>query len=353
VPNLSPLKITNSAPKQGLPIKKVDVFPVSVAANSTSNDNETGAIPPGPGQTPLEAEAAVLARKPHAASAAVKPAAGKTEALRQRSAIPANVHVEDVSRALTAAPHRPEGSTTSYRAFPQRQALRKHSEGLPDHILLARDRIRVESSPSRDKHGRNSPTAASGKGSPPPKSPAEQNKGGHVLFIPNTPSTSSHATTGSGAGTGTGTGSGTRAGSGNKQDILDLNTVGESLHFSTISHHDAQGSTLNGKSHAEFESRVAPNSRNSVRVTLPTAISSSPGAMHSPEDCANSAEETHTDDTLTAAADSASFLATHKGALTAAHGSGFKELKHSGHRATTPGKRSVKPIQFQVDADRF
>jgi hypothetical protein len=349
VPNLSPLKITNSAPKQGLPIKKVDVFPVSVAVKSTSNDNETGAIPPGPG---LEPEAAITARKPHIATAVVKSTAGKAEAPQQRNAIPANIHVEDVSRALTAAPHRPEGATSSYGAFPQRQALRKHSEGLPDHILLARDRIRVELSPSRDKHGRKSPTAALGRGSSPPKSPAEQSKAGHVLFIPNTP-LNSHATTGSGTGTATGTGSGTRGGSGNKQDIMDLNTVGESLHINSTSHHDAHGYTLTGKHSTEFGSRVAPSSRNSVRVTVPTATSSSPGEMHSPEDRGKIGMEAHADDTLTVAGSDASFLATpyaDKGALTAAHGSGFKEHKH---RATTPGKRSVKPIQFQVDADQF
>jgi hypothetical protein len=351
VPNLSPLKITNSAPKQGLPIKKVDVFPTSIAANSTSSDNETGAMPPGPGQTPPEPEAAVPARKPHTATAAVKPTAGKAEASHQRNAIPANIHVEDISRALTAAPHRPERLTTSYGAFPQRQALRKHSEGLPDHILLARDRVRVESFPSRDKSGQRSPTAP-GKGSSPPKSPAEQNKGGHVLFIPNTPSSSSHAA----AGTNTGRGSGARGGSGYKQDILDLNTVGESIHFSTISQYDEQGSTLNGKSHAEFESRAAPNSRNSVRVMLPTAPLSSPGEVHSPEDCAITAVEARADDSLTAALSRASYLDTpyaDTGAHRAAHGSGFKEHKHSGHRVTTPGKRSVKPIQFQVDTDQF
>jgi hypothetical protein len=349
VPNLSPLKITNSAPKQGLPIKKVDMFPTSKAAQSTSSDSETGAIPSGPGQAPVEPEAAVTARKPHIATAVVKSTAGKAEAAHQRNAIPANIHVEDISRALTAAPHRPERLTTSYGAFPQRQALRKHSEGLPDHILLARDRIRVESSPSRDKHGRKSPP---GRGSSPPKSPAEQNKGGHVLFIPNTPSSSSHAA----AGSGTGTGSGVRGGSVSKQDILDLNTVGESIHFNSIRHHEAQGYNLNGKSDAEFEPRVAPNSRNSVRVTLPTATSSSPGEVHSPEDYAIIAVEAHADDTPTAAGDSASFLATpcaDTGAHSAVHGSGFKEHKHSGHRATTPGKRSVKPTQFQVDADQF
>jgi hypothetical protein len=354
VSNLSPLKITNSAPKQGLPIKKVDVFPVSVAGNSISNDNETGAIPPGPGQTPLAPEAAITARKPHTATAPVKPSTGKAEAAHQRSTIPANIHVEDVSRALTAAPHRPEGATSSYGAFPQRQALRKHSEGLPDHILLARDRIRVESSPSRDKTGLRSPTVASGKGSSPPKSPAEQSQGGHVLFIPNT--LSSPATTGSGTGTGTGTGSGTRGGSGNKQDIMDLNTVGESLHINSISQYDAHGYTLTGKHSTEFEPRVAPNSRNSVRVTLPTAASSSPGEVHSPADRGNAAMEAHTDDTLSASGHSAPFLGTpyaDTGAHSAAHGSGFKEHKHSGNRVTTPGKRSVKPIQFQVDADRF
>jgi hypothetical protein len=351
VPNLSPLKITNSAPKQGLPIKKVDVFPASVAVKSSSSDQDTGAAPPGPGQTLLEPKAVVTARKPHTATAPVEATAGKTESAQQRNAVPANIHVEDVSRALTAAPHRPEGLTTSYGAFPQRQALRKHSEGLPDHILLARDRIRVESFPSRDKSGHRSPNASE-KGSSPPKSPAEQNKGGHVLFIPNTPSTSSHAA----AGTDTGGGSGTRAGSGNKQDILDLNTVGESVHFSTISHRDEQGYNLNGKSHAEFESRVAPNSRNSVRVMLPTAASSSPGEMHSPEDRGNIGMEAHADDALTVAGSDASFLATpytDTGAHSAAHGSGVKGHKHSGNRVTTPNKRSVKPIQFQVDADQF
>jgi hypothetical protein len=352
VPNLSPLKITNSAPKQGLPIKKVDVFPVSVAANSTSNDNETGAIPPGPGQTLLEPEIAVTARKPHTVIAAVKPTTGKAEAPQQRNAIPANIHVEDVSRVFTAAPHRPEGLTTSYGAFPQRQALRKHSEGLPDHILLARDRIRVESSPSRNKSGQRSPTAILGRGSSPPKSPAEQKEGGHVLFIPNTPSSSSHAA----AGSGTGTGSGVRGGSVSKQDILDLNTVGESIHFNSIGHHEAQGYNLNGKSDAEFEPRVAPNSRNSVRVMLPTAASSSPGEMHSPEDRGNIGMEAHADDALTVAGSDASFLATpytDTGAHSAAHGSGVKGHKHSGNRVTTPNKRSVKPIQFQVDADQF
>lgn len=171
------------------------------------------------------------------------------------------MHTEDCSRAFTAVPHRPEVPTVTWGSFPQRQALRKQSDGLPDHILLARDRIQVDAElrevarPSKERspaqastqqYGFEPDSSAGGSFlSVAPVSPTSSVHNGtanQVLFIPGTPIR-------------------TRKPVGTHKGRVDLHAQGEAVYSAGHHSHSA----------GDHDSRGASGSRNSVRVTLPSA----------------------------------------------------------------------------------